>query len=90
MIHYLSTDGGFAGSTLEALNVVRLDQTVVHMSDLVHCDGKTIDRSILTRQQIRSDLHIFPREEPLPPMTMHFGSLPFDRLVQLLLNFVNH
>ena len=43
IMEVLSTDGGFTGSTLEALNVVRLDQNLVHMSDLVHCDGKTID-----------------------------------------------
>ena len=41
---------GFTGGQLQALNVYRHYKDVVHLSDLYHCDGMTLDPFILTNK----------------------------------------
>ncbi len=45
-------------------NTVQKYKHLLHVSDLVLCDGQTIDPSSPTDDQILSTRHIFCREEP--------------------------
>ena len=50
---------------LEALNVVRRFKNVLHLSDLLLCDGKTVDSNFaLPRDYEPSTSHRFPKETP--------------------------
>ena len=54
---------GFLGKDLEALKVVANHKCAVHLSDIVCCDGRTIDRGMLTTEKGNSEGHRFPREK---------------------------
>ena len=56
---------GFAHKDLVSLNTVRKYKQLLHLSDIVCCDGKTIDRDILTREPGFESCHGFPVEWPI-------------------------
>jgi len=56
---------GFAHRELESLNTVRKYKQLLHLSDIVCCDGKTIERDILTRELGLESCHGFPVEWPV-------------------------
>jgi hypothetical protein len=55
---------GFRANQLVALNTVQKYKHFIHVSDMVLCDGRTIDPFSLTDEQITSIQHVFFREEP--------------------------
>ena len=57
-------DLGFRGSDPQRLNRVRKFCCVVHKSDLVACDGRTIMDDLYTRTEGESTGHSFPIEQP--------------------------
>jgi hypothetical protein len=54
----------FRGMDLTALNVFRQHKKVIYLSCIVHCDGRTIDRDILTPAEGWSTHHKFPLQRP--------------------------
>ena len=59
-------EAGYRGDNLESVNVVRKSLHLIHMSDLVACDGETLDLS-LVKGNLRSPLESkmqFPVEKP--------------------------
>ena len=56
-------DMGFRGTDLKRLNRVRKFLCLVHTSDLVVCDGRTITDEIYARAEGESTGHRFPREQ---------------------------
>ncbi len=56
----------FTQSDLVSLNIMRMHKKVVHTSDIVLCDGKTIKSGMLTDSPGHSDLHKFPTQRPFP------------------------
>jgi hypothetical protein len=57
---------GYTKADLLSLNIVRMHKMVIHLSDIVRCDGKTIKTSMLSASAGRSDAHKFPRQRPTP------------------------
>ena len=57
---------GYAKADLLSLNIVRMHKMVIHLSDIVRCDGKTIKQSILSASAGVSDAHKFPLQRPTP------------------------
>ncbi len=55
---------GFCGNQLVVLNTVQNYKHFIHVSDMVLCDGWTIDPFSLPDEQITSIQHVFSREEP--------------------------
>jgi hypothetical protein len=55
---------GYRGKELEALNVVQRYQNLLHVSDIVKCDGHTINEFIISDFSELFTRHIFPQEEP--------------------------
>ena len=49
---------GYKQAELLSLNIVRMHKMVIHLSDIVMCDGKTIRRSILAVFLLVSQKHI--------------------------------
>ena len=56
---------GFSGKDLKGLKVVTHHKCVVHLSDIVCCDGRTINRGMLTTEKGNSEGHRFPHEKPM-------------------------
>ena len=56
--------GKFTQSDLVSLNIMRMHKKVVHTSDIVLCDGKTIKSEMLTDSPGHSDTHKFPIQRP--------------------------
>ena len=54
---------GFTGPDLEALTIFRHFKCVVHLSDILCCDGKTVDASALTYSPGKSK-YKFPYQQP--------------------------
>ena len=59
----LFSERGFAGRDLEALTVFRHFKCVVHLSDIMCCDGKTINPQILEFTPGASK-YVFPYQRP--------------------------
>jgi hypothetical protein len=57
---------GYKQAELLSLNIVRMHKMVIHLSDIVMCDGKTIRRSILTASAGQSEAYKFPVQRPTP------------------------
>ncbi len=57
---------GCKRADLLSLNIVRMHKMVIHLSDIVMCDGKTIKRSMLTASVGHSEAHKFPVQRPTP------------------------
>ena len=55
---------GYRGKELAALNIIRRFRNLLHVSDLVQCDGVTLDEFVISDSTEQSVLHTFPREEP--------------------------
>ncbi len=55
---------GFRGNQLVVLNTVWKYKHFIHVSDMVLCNGRTIDPFSLSNEQIPSICHVFSREEP--------------------------
>ena len=57
-------DVGYGNTELRQLNTVRKFKNMIHLSDLVVCDGTSLDGQVLTDTRTPSRLHIFPVEYP--------------------------
>ena len=57
---------GYRGRDLVALNIVRRFRNLLHVSDIVKCDGRTIDEYVTSEFSEESVELTFPREEPTP------------------------
>jgi hypothetical protein len=57
---------GYKRTDLLLLNIVRMYTVVIHLSDNVMCDGKTIKRSMLMANVGKSEAHKFPVQRPTP------------------------
>jgi hypothetical protein len=57
---------GYKQADLLLLNIMRMHKMVIHLSDIVMCDGKTIKRSMLTPSAGYSEAHKFPVQGPTP------------------------
>jgi hypothetical protein len=57
---------GYTKADLLSLNIVRMHKMVIHLSDIVRCDGKTIKQSMLSVSAGISDAHKFPLQRPTP------------------------
>jgi hypothetical protein len=55
---------GFSLTELVSLNIMRMHKKVIHKSDIVLCDGKTIKAEMLTDLPGHSDSHKFPTQHP--------------------------
>jgi hypothetical protein len=55
---------GHRSKNLESLNIVRRCRNLIHVSDIVKCNGKTLDEFITSDSTELSEAHIFPREQP--------------------------
>jgi hypothetical protein len=51
---------------LLSLNIVWMYKMVIHLSDVVMCNGKTIKRSVLLANVGKSEAHKFPVQPPTP------------------------
>ncbi len=58
--------GGFSPTDLVSLNIMHMRKKVIHKSDIVLCDGKTIKAEMLTDLPGHSDSHKFPTQCPTP------------------------
>jgi hypothetical protein len=57
---------GYKKADLLLLNIVRMHKMVIHLSDIVRCDGKMIKLSMLLASAGKSDAHKFPLQRPMP------------------------
>jgi hypothetical protein len=57
---------GYKQADLLSLNIVRMHKMVIHLSDIVMCNGKTIKKSMLTASAGHSEAHKFPVQCPTP------------------------
>ena len=55
---------GYSKADLLALNIFRMHKMVIHLSDIVRCDGKTIKISMLSASAEKLDAHKFPLQWP--------------------------
>jgi hypothetical protein len=55
---------GYRGSDLAAQNIVRRHPNLLHLSDILKCDGITLDKFVISNYAERLQKHVFPREEP--------------------------
>jgi hypothetical protein len=58
--------GGLSPTDLVSLNIMRMHKNVIHKSDIVLCDGKTIKAEMLTDLPGHSNSHKFPTQRPTP------------------------
>ncbi len=58
--------GNFSQPHLIFLNIMHMHKKVIHKSDIVPCNCKTIKEETLTDQPGRSDVHQFPTQRPTP------------------------
>ncbi len=56
---------GYRGSNLAVLNIVQRHQNLLHLSDILKCDGITLDEFVVSEYAERLQGHVFPREEPI-------------------------
>jgi hypothetical protein len=57
---------GYAKAVLLSLNIARMHKMVIHLSDIVRCNGKTIKQSMLSASVGTSEAHKFPVQRPTP------------------------
>jgi hypothetical protein len=55
---------GYRHDNLLSLNIMRMYKKVIHLSDIVMCDGKTIMLEMLTDLPGQSNVHKFPTQKP--------------------------
>ena len=55
---------GYTGNELERLNRVRKLKCLLHLSDILKCDGKSLRDGVLGRDYFNSLTHKFPLERP--------------------------
>ena len=55
---------GYRANELVALNTVRCCRNLIHISDIVKCNGRTLDEFVVSKTTEESTQYIFPREEP--------------------------
>jgi hypothetical protein len=58
--------GEFSCADIVSLNIMRTHKKVIHTSDIVLCNGKTIKPEMLTNIPGQSDMHKFPTQRPTP------------------------
>jgi hypothetical protein len=58
--------GEFSHADIVSLNIIRMHKKVIHTSDIVLCNGKTIKPEMLTNIPGQSDMHKFPTQRPIP------------------------
>jgi hypothetical protein len=58
--------GDFSPTDLVSLNIMRMHKKVIHKSDIVLCDGKTIKADMLMDLPGHSDYHKFHTQGPTP------------------------
>ncbi len=58
--------GEFSCADIVSLNIMRTHKKVIHTSNIVLCDGKTIKPEMLTNIPGQSDTHKFPTQQPTP------------------------
>ncbi len=51
---------GYQGKDLEALNIVRRYRNLIHVSDILKCDGQSLDEFIILDMSELSCAHTFP------------------------------
>ena len=57
---------GYTKADLLLLNIAWMHKMVIHLSDIVRCDGKTIKQSMLSASVGMSEAHKFPVQWPTP------------------------
>jgi hypothetical protein len=57
---------GYKKADLLSLNIVQMHKMVIHLSDIVRCDGETIKLSMLSASAGKLDAHKFPLQRPTP------------------------
>jgi hypothetical protein len=55
---------GYRSKDLGSLNIVRRCSNLIHVLDIIKCDGKTLDEFITLDSIEVSEAHTFPREQP--------------------------
>jgi hypothetical protein len=55
---------GYRSKDLESLNIVQRCRNLIHVSDIIKCDGKTLDEFITSDLIEVSEAHTFPWEQP--------------------------
>ena len=55
---------GYKHTDLLSLNIVQMYKMVIHLSDVVMCDGKTNKRFMLLANVGKSEAHKFPVQQP--------------------------
>ncbi len=55
---------GYRSKDLESLNIVRQCRNLIHVLDIIKCDGKTLDEFITLDSIEVSETHTFPQEQP--------------------------
>ena len=56
---------GYRGKELTALNMVQCYRNLLHISDIVKCDGATLDEFVVSDGVEESLSYTFPHEEPI-------------------------
>ena len=56
--------GDLSPTDLVSLNIMRMHKKVIHKSNIVLCDGRTIKSEMLTAAPGHSDHHKFPTQRP--------------------------
>ncbi len=54
----------YSGRKLQALNIYQQYKKVIHLSCIVLCDGRSIDKACMSTTEDRSDFHKFPLQHP--------------------------
>ena len=60
----VAIEKGCRNKTLESINVVRKHLNLIHLSDLVHCDGRTLLDNLLEAYGQLATKMTFPKEKP--------------------------
>ncbi len=58
--------GEFSRAGIVSLNIMRMHKKVIHTSNIVLCNGKTIKPEMLTNIPGQSGMHKFPTQRPTP------------------------
>ena len=58
--------GDLSPTDLVSVNIMRIHKKVIHKSDIVLCDGKTVKAEMLPDLPGHSDYHKFSTQRPTP------------------------